>query len=147
MTVASEPFDPRGPERGSVMMLFPAAVLIVLVLGAIAVDRAVVFGAQRDLVATASAAANDAAGLSVDVAGLRRGSDLDLVDAEIDRRVRLVAARIPGLVSVSWHRSATVVVVRMEREVELVFAPALPGASRSVTVTATADAELRQRGP
>ena len=121
----------------------PAAVLVILVLGAIALDRAVIFGAQRDLVASAEAAANDAAGMSVDIDGLRRGDDLDLVDAEIDRRVRTAASRVPDLVSVDWSRSGTVIVVQMSRRVDLVFAPAVPGADPSTIVTASADAEMR----
>ena len=47
-------------------MLMPAAVLVVIILGAIAVDQAVVFTRQRELIAAAEAAANDAAGYGID---------------------------------------------------------------------------------
>src|SRR5690606_36454066 len=65
--------DRRRGQRGSVLMLMPAAVLIVLALGSLAVDRAVVFGAQRDLINTAQAAANDAVTLGIDVDQVRAG--------------------------------------------------------------------------
>lgn len=45
----------------------PAAVLVFLVLGALAVDAAAVFLAQRYLANAASAAANDAASQAVDL--------------------------------------------------------------------------------
>ena len=55
-----------GTDRGSSLMLMPAAVLVVMVLGAIAVDQSIVYTQQRELVAAAEAAANDAAGYGLD---------------------------------------------------------------------------------
>ncbi len=61
----------RADQRGSALLLIPAGVLIVLLLGALVVDTAVVFLAEREAEATASAAANDLAALALDEAELR----------------------------------------------------------------------------
>ncbi len=132
----------RWAERGSVLMLMPAAVLVLLVLGALSVDRAVAFGAQRDLVATAEAAANDAAGLGLSVQDLRDRGALSYDPDRIDRAVRKAAARADGDVTATWARQGNVVIVRLRRRVPLVFAPAIPGAAHEVVVTATATADL-----
>lgn len=74
-------------ERGSVLMLVPAAVVVVLLLGAIAVDSAIVYLEQRRAYNAAADAANDAAGAGLDRDALRRG------DTRYDAaRVRAVAA-------------------------------------------------------
>ena len=54
-------------------MLMPAAVLIVMVLGAIAVDLTAVRLGQRELIAAAGDAANDAVTVGLDEAALRSG--------------------------------------------------------------------------
>ena len=56
-------------SRGSVLMLMPAAVLIVLLLGAIAVDSAIVYLRQRQAENIAFDAANDAAGAGLPMVG------------------------------------------------------------------------------
>ena len=98
-------------DRGSVLMLMPAAVLIVVILGAMAVDRAVVFGAQRDLIATAQAAANDAASLGVSIDHLRSDGEVEADIAAMEAAVdtAMVAAE-PGT-TVSWWLEGDEVVV------------------------------------
>src|SRR5947209_14296230 len=54
-------------ERGSVLMLMPAAVLVFIVLGALCVDYGSVFVAKRELGNAAAAAANDAAAQAIDL--------------------------------------------------------------------------------
>jgi hypothetical protein len=61
-------------ERGSVLMLVPAGVLIVFVLASIAVDMSLVHLRKRQAFDLASAAANDAATAGADQAALRSGS-------------------------------------------------------------------------
>ena len=61
----------RRDQAASALLLIPAGVLIVLLLGALIVDTAVVFLAEREAEAAASAAANDLAALAVDQAELR----------------------------------------------------------------------------
>ena len=53
-------------DRGSVLMLMPAAVLVLVVLGAVAVDFSIAFLGERELANAASAAANDAAAAAID---------------------------------------------------------------------------------
>ncbi|NLD77677.1 MAG: hypothetical protein GX643_13525 [Acidimicrobiales bacterium] len=134
-------------DRGSVLMLMPAAVLIVVILGAMAVDRAVVFGAQRDLIATAQAAANDAASLGVSIDHLRSDGEVEADIAAMEAAVdtAMVAAE-PGT-TVSWWLEGDEVVVELARDVALVFSPGVPGAPRSQEITARASAELRLSDP
>ena len=109
----------------------PVAVLIVVILGSLAVDRAVVFGAQRDLVATAQAAANDAAGVGIDPNGLHAGGRLDYDPARIDRAVRAATlGSADGDVHGFAGRCATAPSwSSWQRTVDLVFARGVPGAS------------------
>lgn len=147
MTDRASPARPSraggGTDRGSVLMLMPAAVLIVIVLGALAIDRAVVFGAQRDLVATAQAAANDGAG-AIDLDVLRAGA-VEFDEAQIDQIVTASAGRADGAVVSDWEIEGDVLVVRLERRVELVFADGVPGASGTQVVTATARSVLERQ--
>jgi hypothetical protein len=128
-------------------MLMPAAVLIVVILGAIAVDRAVVFGAQRDLVASAQAAADNGASLGVDIDRLRADGDVVADLDAIDQAIALAATAFDPGTTVTWYLQGDDVVVELEREVDLVFAPGVPGAAPSERVRARATAELRLSEP
>lgn len=144
MPAISRTRHPIKAERASVLMLMPAAVLIMIILGALAVDRAVIFAAQRELVSTAQAAANDAAGLSVDIDQLRTGGNIE-VDAEsIGDAVGLATRAVEPGTRVSWELQGAVVVVRLERDVHLIFAQGIPGAAGTQTVMAVGTAELRR---
>lgn len=137
-------------DRGSVLMLMPAAILIVIILGAIAVDMSVVYMGQRELVGAAGAAANDAVTVGVDEQVLRtRG--IYIVDGPSARRAvdeSLAASRMderlstPPVVTVEADGTVRVELVM---EVRYVFARALPGGRRHRTVHATASASARQR--
>jgi hypothetical protein len=134
-------------EAGSVLMLMPAAVLIVVFLGAIAVDRAVIFSEQRELVATAQSVANDAASLGVDMDRLRADGEVAVDLRAMARAVdAAMGAADPGT-EVEWWVDGDEVVVALRREVTLVFSPGLPGAPRRQDVTARARAELRLSEP
>ena len=128
-------------------MLMPAAVLIVVMLGAIAVDRAVVFGAQRDLVASAQAAADNGASLGVDLDRLRADGEIEPDLAAIDQAIALAATTFDPGTSVTWYLQGDDVVVELERSVDLVFAPGVPGAAPTEPVRARATAELRLSDP
>lgn len=138
--------DRRPSERGSVLILMPVAVLVIVILGAIAVDRAVVFGAQRELVQAAQAAANDAAATGADLDHLRNGSSsggparLDPTTVEQALRASLVG--VEDLVDVRWSVRGNQVEVILERRVDHVFTRGVPGAAESTTVRATATATL-----
>jgi Flp pilus assembly protein TadG len=140
----------RRRQEGSVLMLMPAAVLIVMVLGAIAVDLSVVRMGQRELIAAAGDAANDAVTVGLDEAALRAGDGYHL-DAERVRESveRTLAAKgllddlaEPSVVTIDGE---TTVTVQLARRVPHLFAKALPGAPDDQLVRATVTAEVEQR--
>lgn len=130
-------------------MLMPAAVLIVLVMAAITVDRTLIFADQRDLVATAQAAADDAAAVGLDVVALRDGAaprfDPVRVGREIDRVIAL--REEPGRpIAVRWRIEDDHLVVELRRDVPRLFTAVVPGTAGSVEVHARARARLAPTG-
>lgn len=123
-------------------MLMPAAVLVVIVLGSLAIDRAVVFGAQRDLINTAQAAANDAVTLGIDIEAVRTSGDLQYDRARIDLAIRRAVAGDAGVVVTGWVIQGDQLVVRLEKRVEYVFAKGIPGGPDSILMQATGRARL-----
>ena len=134
----------RDDDRGSVLMLMPAAMLIVILLGSIAVDFAVVFLGQRDLGAAAASAANNAATYGLDEAAFRAGEGYQFRADQVETAVRSVLVT-RGLcdddVTTSVEVDGVTVIVRMSRNVEYIFAKALPGVSHETRVRATERAE------
>lgn len=134
-------------ERASAMMLMPALTVVMLVLGALAVDVAVVHLGHRQAVAAASAAANDAATYGLDPVALQRG--VRVLDP---RRVRRAAtSALAGEQALDPDAApevrieGTAVTVTVQVEVAYVFAPGIPGSPRGTTVRATATADAVQR--
>lgn len=141
-------------ERGSALMLMPAAVLVLIVLGSLALDAAIVFLGERTVADLAAGAANDAA-----VAGLAepvfyRCGALRLDPARSERVVsEAIAARSNAGVrdpqatgidlDVDEQARLVRVTVTVSGTVDLVFARALPGPDARV-VQATATATARQ---
>ena len=128
-------------------MLMPAAVLVVMVLGAIAVDQSIVYTQQRELVAAAEAAANDAAGYGLDRDAFYQRNEVvfDLARARAAALAALRARGIDALALVSLEPGGTVVEVTLRARVDYVFAAAIPGAAGTTEVRASASAELRRR--
>jgi hypothetical protein len=116
-------------DRASTLLVFPAVLLVMVVLASIVVDFARLRLAQRQADDLAAARANDAVTVGLDVDALRRGEDYRLDPARIDGRL-------------TGPRSVEVVVTR---RVPLGFARILPGAPDVVVVraSATATAALR----
>jgi hypothetical protein len=126
-------------------MLMPAAVLVLLVLGAIAVDSAVVFLAQRELVNAAAAAANDAAAEALDDTALYRGGAVTLDPARAAQVAsQALAARAPAGLDLTGPPEVVVsgasVCVRVHGRVERLFATAVPGVADAAVVSARARA-------
>lgn len=134
-------------DRGSALLLMPAAVLVVLVLGAIAVDSAVAFLAERDLAGAAAAAANDAVTAAMDEAALRGGTDYSLDRALVESVVArsLDLRGLPAVTDVAVAVDGVEVRVTVSAEAPLVFAPTIPGAPDTVAVSATASAVATSR--
>ncbi|MEO6989597.1 MAG: hypothetical protein ABI239_13235 [Aquihabitans sp.] len=122
----------------------PAAVLVVITLGSLAVDSAVVFGAQRDLINTAQAAANDAVTLGIDIEGVRASGELQYDRARIDEAIQRAVAGDDDVVVTGWSIDGDQLVVRLEKWVEYVFAKGVPGGSNGTVVQATGRARLNR---
>ncbi len=126
----------------------PAAVLVFLVLGALAVDAAAVFLAQRQLANAASAAANDAATQAVDLDRFYAGGSVRLVPGDA-QQVALATVRRLGLDHLSEVRPVVtvrgdVVEVTVSARAHQIFSPAVPGGADTVAVAATATAQGRR---
>lgn len=132
-------------DRASVLMLMPAGVLIVLLLGAVAFDLSLLFLRQRQASSAAADVANDLATAALDEDAFRSSGDFQL---DPERAAALggslvetsdIAAQVVD-VEISLPDLETVQVTLVV-EVEYVFAKAIPGAADGTTVTATATAQ------
>ncbi len=138
------------PEQGSVLMLMPAAVLVLVVLGALAVDFSIAFLAQRAPALAAAAAANDAATKALVLEEFYGQGELRL-DPAAAARIAADALDRHGVqdldgvvVTVDVEPDAPVVRVAVEATVPYLFARAVPGAPRDVTVRAAATARAER---
>jgi Flp pilus assembly protein TadG len=130
-----------------VLVLMPAAVLVFLVLGALAVDAAAVFLAQRHLANAASAAANDAASQAVDLERFYADGSVRLLALDAQRVAAATVERLRFDHLSDVRPVATVrgdvVEVTVSARARQVFAPAIPGGPDTVAVAATAVAQGR----
>ncbi len=129
--------------RGTVLLMFPAAVMIMLVLGAIVLDVGLSQVRARELQAVADSAANDTLA-ALDIAALRDGRppSLDPARARVIVAQAVAAGPLPKAtiqaVDIGNDAAGRITVdVRLSLRVELVIAPALPGDIRSTTITRT----------
>lgn len=132
-------------DRGSVLMLMPAAVLIVLVLSAIAVDLSIVQLGQHQLVDAADAAANDAVtyGLSEDAFRVGGGYAIDprrareAVLRSLDAEGLLDRLSVPPTIEITGPAT---VAVTLHMDVDYLFARSLPGTPDGTALTARGSA-------
>lgn len=123
-------------------MLVPAGVLVLIMLGAIAVDSAVVMLAQRDLQHRTAAVANDAATLGLDEDRFYAEGLVSLSAIEVDAYTASAFAptRKPSgyeAWGASAHASGRTVEVTAWAEVSSIFLRALPGRPTTTRVEAT----------
>ena len=135
-------------DAGSALMLMPAAVLILLVLGAIAADLSHVHAQKRDLISVANSIANDAVTYGLDKDQLRQGTTADgaypfdetriraAIDASLAQHASLDRQIDPAQVVITFPAPRTVQVTLRSR-VEYIFARSLPGSARSADIEAT----------
>jgi hypothetical protein len=139
-------------DRGSVLALLPAAVVIVIVLGAIAVDGTLAFLAERQVANLAASVANDAAtqGLAVE----RFYEDGTLVLDEALVRAVAADASVAAASSLSHLDDVEIsievidvdtVQVSVSARIRTLFSRALPASIEWRSVGATARA-VAQRG-
>lgn len=123
----------------------PAAVLVFVILGAFAVDFGAIQLGQREMVADAQAAANDAAAAGYDNAAFYEGGEIvfDRVAATRAAEQSLAANSDEyALQSVTIEDGA--VVVRVAGSVPTIFSKAVPGGPDRVDLQARASANLQQ---
>jgi len=134
----------RRRERGSSLMLMPAAVLVFVILAAICVDFAAVHLGQRELTIAAQGAVNDAVAVGFDEDHFYRTGEDRLDDgAARTAASESLARNAPGadvlrLVATEDDRLE----IEVALEVDTIFAKAVPGGPRTIRVTATASADL-----
>jgi hypothetical protein len=139
-------------DRGSVLMLMPAAVLVFLVLGALAVDYGSVFACHRDLANAAAAAANDAATQSLDIDHFYETGELRLIAeraweiAEQSIATRSLDRLDARVVDVRIGGDGTSVIVTVRGRARFLFAKAVPGGSDGLDVTASSEAHAADIG-
>ena len=139
-------------DRGSTLLLLPSAVLVLFLLTALAVDGAATFLAQRQLADVCAGAANDAAGVALDVDQLY-GTAAGAANPTADHaRVLTVARARLAPLEARWGRPADVDADVEGPEVSLRLAASVPlpigpgGASRArAEVTATCQATTIRR--
>jgi Flp pilus assembly protein TadG len=137
-------------------MLFPAAVLIMVALAAMAVDSSIAFLAQRELANATAAAANDAAAQAVSDAAFYEQNRIELSASTVES---VAVDRVLSLVDQARHHGLSVeaeaappagpgcgwtVRVRASSQVDELFARALPGGTGRVDVRAQSSASPRQ---
>jgi hypothetical protein len=133
-------------DRGSVVLLLPAALLIVLVLGVLSVDMARVAEQRRSYEAIASAVANDAVTAAVVVEDVYDGGGY-VVDPQAARRLadRTQAALGRGEVTITVSVPAPdTVTVTVTGPAPDAFIDAFPTAAWPDTITTTATATAEQ---
>jgi hypothetical protein len=127
-----------------VLLLVPAAVLVLVVLASIAIDSAAAFLGQRELANAATAAARDAA-TAISDSRFYGGGVVAVDPLQADRVARAsIAARDMRGVTLSEPVSVTVagrqVCVSLTGRVERIVARSLPGVPARVTVRARSTA-------
>jgi uncharacterized membrane protein len=140
-------------DRGSALMLVPASILVVFVLGAIAVDTANLRLHHREAHHAADAAANDAVAAGLDLGQFRDSGTLQLDPTHVvDIVGRSVAASdvadvvtAPPEVRITTVDGRPQVTVTLTVRADYIFAGVLPVTSDSADIRVTSTAELRER--
>ena len=143
-------------ERGSTLLLFPAALLIMVALAAMTVDSAIAFLAQRELINATAAAANDAATQALSDSSFYEDNRIELSAAAVEA---IAVDRVFAVVDTGRHRDLTVtaeavaptaagcawtVRVAASSTVDELFGKAMPGSSGTAAVSARSSAAPKQ---
>lgn len=140
-------------ERGSTLLLFPAALLIVVALAAMTVDSAIGFMAQRELVNATAAAANDVATQALSDSSFYQDDRIALSPGAVEA---MAVERVRRLVDPTRHHGLDVIAVAVvagcrwtvrvtaSSRVDQMFGRAMPGSDGQIAVQASSDASPRQ---
>ncbi|MCP3934571.1 MAG: hypothetical protein GY708_04270 [Actinomycetia bacterium] len=135
----------RRNERGSALLLVPAGIIIVMALGAMTVNAALSYMAERSAARLASEVANDLATLGLDDEHFRSTGEYQLVpdiSTLANDRVAVAVtsaggAFVPGTLQISVRRlGADEIEVRVTADVELLLHT--PGGPTTRQVSAVA---------
>jgi len=134
------------------LILMPAVVLVLLILGALAVDSSIAYLGHRRLQAFAADVADQAAAVALDRGTFYTGGVLKLDPALVDPVVRQAWAAENGTggltitsVTPSYSADDRTVTITATGTVHDVFGPAI-GSHPTVTVSATASATVEEIG-
>lgn len=136
-------------ERGSILALMPAAALVFVVLGSLAVDSAIAYLGEREVSNVASSVANDAATEGLDLERYYATGELVLLPERVQAVADTAQARESGghledlQIDVELL-DADRVLVRVRARVRSLFARALPNGLEERDVGATAEATARR---
>lgn len=136
-------------ERGSILALMPAAALVFVVLGSLAVDSAVAYLGEREVSNVASSVANDAATGGLDLERYYATGELVLLPERVQAVADAASAReadghlLDLRIDVELL-DADRVLVRVRARVRSLFARALPNGLDERDVGATAEATARR---
>ncbi|HVN52567.1 MAG TPA: hypothetical protein VMT43_14120 [Acidimicrobiales bacterium] len=139
----------RRADDGSALVLMPVAMLVVLLLGAIAVDLTAVHLRRQQAIEAAASAANDAVTFGLDESALRAGRGYRLDPGRVRRAVERSIEQqglADDLVAPPVVTEPDPVSVRVEitLRADYVFARSLPGAPHSTEVRGAATATAVQ---
>ncbi len=121
----------RTGDRGTVLLMFPAALMVMVVMGAIVIDVGYTAIRGRELRAVAASAANDSLA-ALDVAVLRATGDV-VIDQSTARRIvaqAIALGPLPDAQIVGIDINGFEIAVTLRLEIELVMAPALGDLNR-----------------
>lgn len=137
-------------ERGSALILMPAALLVLLILGAISVDSSIEYLGHRQLADFTASAADDAAAKALDRSSFyaqnaRLSIDQEVAQAVVDRVRSTAGGGGVDITDATAEVSADgdQVTVRATGTVHGLFGPAVGGQSH-VTVRASSGARVHE---
>ena len=121
----------RTSDRGTVLLMFPAALMVMVILGAIVIDVGYTAIRGRELRAVAASAANDSLA-ALDIAVLRATGDVVIDEGTAHRIVAQAIALgpLPDAQIVGIEINGFEIAVTLRLEIDLVMAPALGDLNR-----------------
>lgn len=134
-------------ERGTVLILVPTMMLVLLSLGAIAIDLTAIHLSQRAIHRVVSAAADDAAGM-IDTRQIQIDGSVRIDAAKAARTItaHLRSASLPGTPrgtpEVAIANDGLSLTVQVVVEVDHILLRSMPGASQSELITVAASARI-----
>ena len=121
----------RTSDRGTVLLMFPAALMVMVILGAIVIDVGYTTIRGRELRAVAASAANDSLA-ALDIAVLRATGDVVINKSTAHTIVAQAIALgpLPDAQIVDIEIEGFEIAVTLQLEIDLVMAPALGDLNR-----------------